>query len=171
MRRRSTGSSVPAGALLAIGAALVLAGCGAAPPAGFEVEAEPKLSTALAFRDGEPRVTITSPSDGASVTSPVTLTFDIANLTLSPAGETRDGEGHLHIFVDGQCMAPGLIIPEDAFTLHVDDKALTAEVDLPPGPHDLCVQVGDGFHVAVAVQDRISVEVVRVLGGPGSARS
>lgn len=172
MRRRSTAfPGVSPGLAAALGAALLLFGCGAQPPAGFEVEAEPNLSTALAYRDGEPRLTITSPTDDATVTSPVLLTFDIANLSLSPAGETQDGEGHLHIFVDRGCMSPGLIIPEDDHTLHVGDDTLTATVDLGPGRHDLCVQIGDGFHVAVAVQDEISVHVVDGSPRPASGPS
>ncbi len=147
-------------AALALVMVAIIAGCATAPGTASGPVAEPTLSSALALRDGEPQLTITGPADNATVTSPLVLSLDVENLTLSPAGETQDGEGHLHVFLDQDCMQPGLIIPDEEHILHVPDEALIVTIDLDPGRHDLCVQIGDGFHVAVAVQDRISVTVV-----------
>src|SRR4051794_4831699 len=44
-----------------------------------------------------PEVSFTAPSDGAAVTSPVTVTMTASNFTVEPAGEVHAGAGHLHV--------------------------------------------------------------------------
>ena len=139
---------------------------GSAPHRG----AGPALSGALAFRSGPPTVTVTEPGDGAVVPPSFRLAVTATNLQLSPAGETRDGEGHLHVLIDRGCVAPGDSIPFDDTAVHIGDGAASTQLVLAPGRHELCVQVSDGFHIAVAIVDQLTVRVVEQRPGPGSHR-
>ena len=68
--------------------------------------------------------------------------------------KTEDvGGGHFHILVDTPCVEAGEVIPEDDEHLHFDEGETSAELDLDPGKHDLCLQVGDGEHRALAPED------------------
>lgn len=120
-----------------------------------------KLSAALGGRDeGIPRIEVVSPADGATVTSPVAMGVRFEHLMPGPAGATIDGVGHLHVVVDGECLKPGVPIPQDEHHLHFGDGSANIEVDLEPGDYEVCVQVGDGFHAAVAVTDSLAFTVV-----------
>lgn len=153
-------------------AVVVLAGPACVTPqteaADDEVERTVTVGAARAFRDGAPSLTVVQPVDGAVVTSPVRIDVTTENLRLSPAGRTRDGEGHLHVLIDRGCMAPGVVIPEGRWAIDVDDGSSAVLADLPPGLHELCVQVGDGFHVAVGVFERVRIEVAPWPTGPVS---
>lgn len=139
--------------------AMVATGCGETDD---PVVADPgvELSVALAFRDGDPAIKVVSPVDGAVVTSPLFIEVETENFKLGPAGRTHDGRGHLHILVDGDCYVAGEIIVDDATNPHGDLGQRRIRVDLAPGHHRLCVQVTDGFHVAVAIWQEIELEVV-----------
>ncbi len=120
--------------------------------------AEAQLSGALASRDGEPSITIISPSDGEEVPATFIVEVDVSNVLLAPKGRTVDGEAHFHVLVDNGCLGPGVVIGDDD-AVHVGTGAAKVELELKPGPHELCVQLGDGFHVAVAVADTIDIVV------------
>jgi hypothetical protein len=144
--------------VLAVGAAIVLVGCGA--------DSEPRLrsssielSDGLAFRDGEPSIVIVSPTDGSLVSPTVRLKVEARNIQLVPAGKARDGQGHLHVFTDQDCMPTGALIEGGGGVIDVADGRSEIELTLAPGRHEICVQVGDGYHTAVAVTDRISITV------------
>lgn len=109
---------------------------------------------------GTPTIEVIEPQDGATVTSPFRVRVSTDHVALAPAGRTLDGEGHWHVMVDGDCLEAGEVIPKDDSHLHVGSGEDHAEFDLAPGVHDLCVQLGDGFHVAVAVTDVVRVNVV-----------
>ncbi len=157
-RRSATGRSYRA--LLVAVMLWLVAACSSPPEAPLEAGDRINLSTALAYREGDPEIEVVSPEDGATVMSPVEIVVETRNLTLSPPGETQDGEGHLHVMVDLPCEQPGVVIPTDAETVHGSEGMGRIAVELAPGRHELCVQVGDGFHIAVAIQDRIVVNVV-----------
>ncbi len=125
------------------------------------------LSDGLAFRDGDPEIVVVAPTDGSMVTSPLRIRAETANLTLSPSGQTHDGEGHLHILIDQDCLQPGEVIPTDSETVHVGNGTGVKEIELSPGGHDLCLQVGDGFHIAVAIVEELSVFVFEPMSWPG----
>ncbi len=123
-------------------------------------ESAPEALTFLERSGGRPELRVVEPADGATVESPFALRVEADHLVLAPAGRTLDGEGHFHVMVDGGCLSPGEVIPKDKVHLHVGTGADTLELDLPPGTYELCAQIGDGFHVAVAVADTITVNVV-----------
>lgn len=96
------------------------------------------------------RVYFTNIKDGDTVTSPVTLEWDAEGFTIEPAGEVKDGAGHLHLIVDLPCVVAGETVPADDNHLHYGKAQLTATVDLAPGSHTLCLQAADGVHSALA---------------------
>lgn len=109
------------------------------------------------------RVFFTEPADGATVTSPVHVEMGAESFTIEPAGEVRSGAGHLHIMVDAECIVPGQEIPKDESThLHFGDGQMQADLDLASGSHRLCLQAGNGDHVALAgpgMQHQITITV------------
>lgn len=77
------------------------------------------------------------------VTSPVEVGMKTEDL----------GDGHFHILVDTPCVEAGDVIPDDDEHLHFEATETSAELELEPGKHDLCLQVGDGEHRALASAD------------------
>ena len=77
------------------------------------------------------------------------VTMQAENFTIEPAGERKPGAGHLHIIVDAECIKPGQDIPKDETHLHYGEGQLEADLDLTPGTHTLCLQAGDGQHIAL----------------------
>ena len=127
-------------------------------PALVAVKAE--LSPVLADREAaEPTVRLVEPIDGDQVTSPFTLVASLENSELAPKGRVKDGEGHLHVLIDEPCVSPGTVIPDDVLHIHVGTGAESVELDLDPGEHHLCVQIGDGFHSATTIQAELTVFV------------
>ncbi|HWR20908.1 MAG TPA: DUF4399 domain-containing protein [Verrucomicrobiae bacterium] len=108
------------------------------------------LSACAASDAGQARVFFTSPSDGATVTSPVKVAMGAENFIVEPAGTVRAGAGHLHIMVDANCVPAGQVVPFDAAHLHYGKGQLEAELALSPGTHTLCLQAADGAHIALA---------------------
>ncbi len=105
-------------------------------------------------------VRITSPAAGATVTSPVKVAMTATGFAIEPAGPPRAGAGHFHVMVDVGCVAPGAPIPVGSAGYNHFGKAQTeAELELPAGEHKLCLQAGDGTHVALDLTDEISVVV------------
>ena len=96
-----------------------------------------------------PEVSFQSPKDGQTVTGPVRVSMKAENFTVEPAGEIKDGAGHLHIMVDVPCLDEGEVIPKDDNHRHFGDGSIEADLDLPQGEHTLCLQAADGAHVAL----------------------
>lgn len=106
-----------------------------------------------------PEVYFASPEDGATVTDPVQVEMMAVNFTIEPAGEVRAGAGHFHIMIDVPCVTPGEVIPSDDSHLHFGQGQTSAELELAAGEHTLCLQAGDGAHVALDLTDTISITV------------
>jgi hypothetical protein len=106
----------------------------------------------------EPYVTLGVP-EGDTLTSPVAITMEAHGVEIEPAGEVRDGAGHFHVIVDGDCVQPGETIPNDETHLHFGDGRTSSEVALDPGEHTICLQVGDGAHTALPITHRLAVVV------------
>ncbi len=105
-------------------------------------------------------VAFASPKDGASVTSPVKVEMTAKGITIEPAGEIHKDAGHFHVAVDKACVKKGLPIPTGtAGYQHFGKAQTTGELTLAPGRHRLCLQVGDGAHVALDDTDTITVTV------------
>ena len=98
-----------------------------------------------------PTVGFVSPTDGATVSSPVSMEFIVSNLNISPVPaevETpREGMGHHHVGIDTECLAVGEAIPKADPWVHFGDGSKVFETLLLAGPHTLTLQIGDDEHV------------------------
>lgn len=116
---------------------------------------------------GGTSVSIASPEDGATVESPFQVQMESDGFTVEPAGQVREGAGHLHLMVDADCVATGETIPEEEGHLHFGDGSTETELDLPAGEYTLCLQAGDGAHTALDLTDQITITVVEPVVEPG----
>lgn len=86
--------------------------------------------------DIDTAIEITSPEDGDTVTQPFDLEVEIDDFTLAPdsvEGANVAGEGHYHVWVDGEYFVAGV--------------ATTTEIDgLEVGEHELMVSLQNNDH-------------------------
>jgi len=88
------------------------------------------------------------------------VTMSASEFTIEPAGPAREGAGHFHVMVDVGCVPVGDPIPlETAGYNHFGKAQVEASLDLAPGEHTLCLQAGNGAHVALDLTDQITVTV------------
>ncbi len=113
----------------------------------------------VACGDGNGGVSFAEPEDGQTVASPVQVRMQSEEIRIEEAGEVREGAGHFHIMVDTACVEPGETIPEDDQHLHFGDASTETTIDLDPGEHTLCLQVGNGRHTALDATDEITITV------------
>ena len=112
------------------------------------------------------RVFFIQPADGATVKSPARLEFGAEDFRIAavPAGtvtETRPDLGHYHVAVDADCLPAGTAIPRAAPWVHFGDGKNLIDMQLPPGPHRLTLQIGDDLHRTIeGLCSTISVTVV-----------
>jgi hypothetical protein len=106
-----------------------------------------------------------SPSDGDTVSSPVAIEMTADGVDIVPADAPAVGEGHLHVTVDIGCVGDGEVLPgpseeatEEGY-YHFGDGSTSAEIDLEPGTYELCLQLGDGAHLAFGQTDTITITV------------
>ena len=136
--------------------ALACAACGQPEPVS-----EPASVPAPAGR----RVFFIQPADGATVQSPVRLEFGAQDFRIAavPEGavtETRPDLGHHHVAIDADCLPTGAAIPRAAPWVHFGDGKNIIDMQLPPGPHRLTLQVGDDLHQTIeGLCSTISVDV------------
>jgi hypothetical protein len=123
-------------------------------PAEYDVRNQPEASASFV-----------SPADGETVSSPVTVVLGAEGVTLTPAGVPAVGEGHLHVMVDIGCYETGEFIlgpseqDEAAGRFHLGDGSSSREIPLEPGTYELCVQLGDGVHMAFGATQTITITV------------
>ena len=97
----------------------------------------------------EPRVFFVEPADGATVQSPVRFLFGAENFMIEPVGDgdIHPGAGHHHFGVDTDCLPAGTVIPDgDPSWIHFGTGSTEIDMQLEPGSHRFCLQVGDGEH-------------------------
>lgn len=109
--------------------------------------------------DGDAGAQLAEPESGATVSSPFQVVMTAEGIDIVPAAEPAEGEGHFHIMVDVGCLTHGEVIPSDDQHLHFGDASTEATLELAPGQYSLCLQVGDGAHVALDLTDEIIVTV------------
>jgi hypothetical protein len=103
---------------------------------------------------------ITSPEDGAEVTSPVRVTMETDEIDIVAIDDADPDDGHFHLMVDVGCVDEGEPIPvEEEGYNHYGDGSTSDELELEPGDYDLCLQVGDPGHIALDMTDEISITV------------
>jgi hypothetical protein len=142
-------------ALLVVLALILVGACGGESDSTDETAGG--TATEEASTQGE--VSFAEPEDGAEVSTPVKVKMEAKDFTIEPAGEVREGAGHFHIMVDTECVAAGQVIPNDATHVHFGKAQTEAELPLPAGEHELCLQAADGAHTALDLADTITVQV------------
>jgi hypothetical protein len=105
--------------------------------------------TATAPEAEEFGVHIVEPVDGAIVSPTFELAMVATGLTVEPAGEIREGAGHMHILVDTDFIEPGEVVPFDEQHLHFGKGQLTTVLTLTPGIHVINLQFANGGHIAL----------------------
>lgn len=116
------------------------------------------LAASGCFRgDDDPSVSLKSPADGATVAGAVTLEMTADGITIEEAGEARDDAGHFHVIADDGCVATGDPVPKDADHVHFGKGQTSGKLYLAPGEHDVCLQVADGLHMAMAATDTVTI--------------
>ncbi len=95
------------------------------------------------------------PTDGATVSSPVTVVFGLSGMGVAPAGTEKDGTGHHHLLIDRPPLGEGefgaeefeLAISSDDNHKHFGGGQTETTLDLAPGQHTLQLVLGDAGHV------------------------
>ena len=112
----------------------------------------PELSQTVAVEvvaaQGEAKVDILEPKDGATVKPKFTVKFGVEGMPIKPAGEAPKDRtsGHHHLLVNMGAMPPGEEIPNDATHKHYGKGQTEVEVELAPGDYELTAQFADGSH-------------------------
>ncbi len=105
-----------------------------------------------ANKGGDPKVTITSPADGANVQMPFLLKWD----STVPLGPPDTGKDHVHVFVDGNSN-DYTVVGGTQFQIK----------DLRPGKHKIGISLQRADHSPVGPKSATTVTV----GGGGSSPS
>ena len=106
------------------------------------------------------RVYLIGLSDGATVSSPLTVRFGLVGMGVAPAGVLNPKTGHHHLIIDAPTPAAGVPIPNDQNHRHFGGGQTEVELELAPGPHTLQLVLGD--HVHLPNDPPITSELIRI---------
>ena len=92
---------------------------------------------------------IIAPSDGATVSNPVTIVFGLTGMGVAPAGTEADNTGHHHLLINTD---PGTLdldtsLPATDQVVHFGGGQTQVTKELPSGTHRLQLLLGDLNHV------------------------
>ncbi|MBT8443550.1 MAG: DUF4399 domain-containing protein [Gammaproteobacteria bacterium] len=134
---------------LILGLALLAAGCGGQDQAPAATSDTASAPPALQRSPAPPGATvfIISPTDGATVTSPVSVKFGISGISVAPAGQNTPNTGHHHLLIDTELANPDAPVPADPQHVHYGKGQTETSIELEPGQHTLQLVLGDGNHV------------------------
>lgn len=103
-----------------------------------------------------------APTDGATVSSPVTVRFGLKGMGISPAGMAMPDTGHHHLIVDADLPPLDKPVPADATHIHFGKGQTETTVTLSPGKHTLQLVLGDHLHIPhdpAVVSKKITITV------------
>jgi hypothetical protein len=109
--------------------------------------AEPPAVDEAAMDSATNRVYIISPTNGAVVSSPLTVSFGIEGYTVAPAGTYEADTGHHHLLIDTGLPPLDQPVPADAQHVHFGKGQTETTLELAPGQHTLQLLLGDGNHI------------------------
>lgn len=108
-------------------------------------------------------VYIISPQDGATVSSPFTVTFGLKGMGIAPAGIEKANTGHHHLLVNVEELpAAGQPITADEQHIHFGGGQTETELSLEKGTHTLQLNLADHNHVPfepALVSEKITITV------------
>jgi hypothetical protein len=88
-----------------------------------------------------------SPTDGETVSSPVTIRFGLRGMGVAPAGVQLPNTGHHHLLIDVDELPPlDMPLPATDSIRHFGLGQTEIELALPPGRHTLQLVLGDWSH-------------------------
>ena len=105
---------------------------------------------------------IVQPSDGATVSSPVTVVFGLRGMGVAPAGVDQPNTGHHHLIIDAATPNLKMPIPKDKQHMHFGGGQTEVVLELTPGKHSLQMVLGDKAHIPHAtpvVSQKITIMV------------
>jgi len=108
------------------------------------------------------KVYFISPTNGATVSNPVTVRFGLSGMGVAPAGMDMAGTGHHHLVVDAPLPDVTQTIPTDDKHLHFGGGQTETELTLPTGQHTLQLVLGDYLHIPhtpPVVSEKITITV------------
>lgn len=89
-----------------------------------------------------------SPSNGETLSSPVTVRFGLRGMGVAPAGATNPNTGHHHLLIDLEQLPPDhLPLPATDQVRHFGGGQTETVLELPPGTHRLQLTLGDALHI------------------------
>jgi hypothetical protein len=88
-----------------------------------------------------------TPTNGATVSNPITIEFGIEGMDVVKAGDNQPHSGHHHLLIDTGLPDLGLPIPADAQHVHFGDGSTSTEITLESGEHTLQMLLGDHLHI------------------------
>ena len=108
------------------------------------------------------RVYFITPTDGETLTSPVTVRFGLEGMGVAPAGVEKSETGHHHLIIDAELPPMNLPVPKSEHYRHFGMGQTEVTLDLAPGPHTLQLLLGDHLHIPhdpPVVSERITITV------------
>jgi len=105
-----------------------------------------ETASSEATSNEETGVYFVSPSEGATLSSPVKVEMGVRGMSVEPAGEVNEGKGHHHIVIDGGSISKGTVVPADSLNIHYGKGQTETTLELSPGKHKLTLQFADGLH-------------------------
>ncbi len=110
------------------------------------------------------RVYFIMPSDGETVSSPLTVRFGLEGMGVAPAGVDRDNTGHHHLLIDTDLSSLNLDLPLPSTdqVKHFGGGQTETVLTLPPGEHTLQLMLGNHLHVPhtpPVISDKITITV------------
>jgi len=121
--------------------------------------------TSTAFASGasaEAELYFITPSDGAGLSSPVTVRFGLSGMGVAPAGIDMPNTGHHHLLIDTALPRLDLPVPKDDKHRHFGGGQTEVTIDLEPGEHTLQLLLGDHLHIPhdpPVVSEKITITV------------
>ena len=105
------------------------------------------MSFAATPSAADAKVSIVSPADGETVSSPVKVMFSAAGMEIVPAGIDKPNSGHHHLVIDGDVPDLSKAFPKDDTHIHFGKGQTDATLTLAPGKHTLQLVLGDKDHM------------------------
>lgn len=108
-------------------------------------------------------VYLIAPTDGAVVSSPVTVRFGLKGMGIAPAGVQHANTGHHHLLVDVDQMPDmNAALPATDNIRHFGGGQTEAELALSPGRHTLQLVFADYLHIPhdrPLVSEKVTISV------------
>ncbi|MEH6549003.1 MAG: DUF4399 domain-containing protein [Pseudomonadales bacterium] len=104
-----------------------------------------------------------SPSQGQTVSSPVSVKFGLSAMGVAPAGVEKSNTGHHHLLIDVDEL-PDLSqpLPATEHIKHFGGGQTETSIELSPGEHTLQLLLGNHLHVPheqPVISDKITITV------------